>query len=107
MGWERRQQGGVYYYRSVRIHGLPRKAYYGAGEAGVAQAERDAEERGRRQAERQAILAERQRAAAADATLEEARSWADLLVAAVLVMDGYHHHRGQWRKWRGNATDGE
>lgn len=44
MGWERRQRGGRYYYRSVRRDGRPRKVYLGKGKAAAMFAQLDAEQ---------------------------------------------------------------
>src|SRR3989442_509364 len=100
MGWERRQRGGKYYYRSVRVNGAPRKLYVGKGRAAEACAASLADRRQQRQAERDEVQAEMAQMASADATLEDSVGMTDLLMKAVLLSAGYHEHRGQWRKRR-------
>jgi hypothetical protein len=107
MGWERRGKGGgLFFYRAVRIAGRPCKLYMGRGPDARAQAERVAEARERRQAERQALRGEQAGVAAADLAFAQARALADLLLRAALVLNGFHQHRWQWRRRRGHQTHG-
>lgn len=100
MGWERRQRGAVYYYKSVKIDGRTRKHYLGKGRAAEAEARRAAEARRRRQDDHAALLADMEQVAAADQALADLGNWMDLLLRATLHLQGFHQHRGQWRQWR-------
>jgi hypothetical protein len=104
MGWERRQRGGVYFYRSVRIDGQPRKVYLGTGPAAERQASLESEKRQRHQSEREALLAEQVQVAGADRALEDLRFFTDLLARATLILAGLHEHRGEWRRRRNEST---
>src|SRR5262245_48483295 len=105
MGWERRGRGGgLFYYKSLRIEGEVRKVYLGHGPDARAQAERDAEARDRRRAERQALRGEQASVAAADLAFAQARALGDLLLRAALILNGFHRHHWQWRRRRGRAT---
>jgi hypothetical protein len=106
MGWERRQRGGLYFYRSTRVNGRPRKLYHGAGPAAQAYARQEAERRARRQSERAALHAEQAQAAGADLAFQGARDLIDLLVRARLVLSGFHLHHREWRRRHGYLTPG-
>lgn len=100
MPWECRQRGGQYYYRSVRRDGRPRKLYLGNGKAAAMLAQLYAEQQQQRRANRVALRAEQGQVAQADVALVELRTVVHLLVKAVLLVQGYHLHRGKWRRWR-------
>lgn len=100
MGWENRN-GSLYYYRKERDGGRVRSVYIGRHPDIVAAVEMFAEEdREQRDEQRRAdreMFAELDRVQAmADQSLEGA----DGLLGAVLVAEGYHQHKGQWRKSR-------
>lgn len=70
---------------------------------GQLSAQMDAIDREKRLAERAAIRAQMDEIATLGSPLAELNELADLLVQAALVAAGYHqHHRGEWRKRRGN-----
>src|ERR1044072_589217 len=100
MAWERRQRGGSYYYKSVRIDGQPRKIYVGAGPEAESCAQLAAQKRQQEQENRERLQAEQQHVAPAELALEELRELATLLTRAVLLLGGCHEHRGQWRRRR-------
>jgi len=100
MPWERRQRGGLYYYRHAKPNGCSRRIYLGKGTDAGAQAEQDAQARQRRQAEREALRAEQAQVAVADAALADFRIMVDLLTQAVLLAAGFRHHKGEWRRRR-------
>ena len=104
MGWERRQRGGLYFYRSIRVNGRPRKLYLGAGPAALAYARQEAERRARRQSERAALYAEQVQATGADRAFQDARTLVELLVRARLVLNGFHLHHREWRRRHGYLT---
>ena len=97
MGWEARGNGR-YYYRKVREGGRVRSEYGGAGVVAEAMAEIDDIGRETAAQERAAwaatVQAERRRGAA----LAEAEAVARALTTAVLIAEGYHTHRRQWRR---------
>jgi hypothetical protein len=100
MAWERRGQGGRYYYRSVRREGRPCKVYVGHGPAAEEWARLTAEVHAQRQAERHAQRTEQARWAPADCALAAVQEWVQLLATATLLDRGYHWHRGEWRRRR-------
>lgn len=100
MGWQQRE-GGVYYYRSLRLNGRVRCWYFGRGlVADAADVEDQLYRLDRQEAKerRQAALARQQ---AVDAALDRLCGVATLLAHATLLAAGYHQHaRGQWRRRR-------
>jgi hypothetical protein len=100
MAWERRRRGTLYFYQTVRVNGRPRKLYLGRGQAAEACARRHTERRRQEVAGREALLAEQTQIAPADHALAELGAFTALLVKAALLLDGYHVHRGEWRRWR-------
>src|SRR5262245_40124044 len=103
MAWHEKQRGpkGGYYYRSKRVNGRSVKLYVGRGPDAELAARLDARERRDRQAERAVFLAEQVRLAAADVAFGDASASVHLLVQAVLILSGFHLHRGsEWRRRR-------
>ena len=93
---ERRQIGGRYYYRSVRVNGRPRKTTW--ARARQARGTRqDASDRHKRALDRSKLETEQARLTRADAALDDLKAAADLLGKAELLAAGYHERRGQWR----------
>src|SRR5215208_45662 len=94
MGWDRKQQGhaGGYYYRSKKVNGRCVKIYFGRGPLGELAALLD-------EHQREARLNQRVKLELADQQLKQARVLVDLLVAATLILNGYHQHHACWR-WR-------
>lgn len=97
MGWETRGNGR-YYYRKVRRGGRVTSEYIGGGYMAEALAGLDEFARQQRELDAAvwgATVADDQRhadeLAAVDALVKSA-------VAAVLLANGYHTHRRQWRK---------
>ena len=103
MAWETKGRGR-YYTRSLWRDGRVVREYLGSGP----EAERAAaEDEARRSARRAALDAEKAQAALrdeADAPLTTLLEAADLLARAALVADGFHQHRGEWRR-KTNVTD--
>jgi hypothetical protein len=99
MGWEQRR-GRRYYYRKQRRDGRVLSEYVGAGAAGEQAAMEDAARRRQRSAARR-----HERDARADATLLDTaindlqHTIADR-VTSLLEVEGYHEHRGEWRRQR-------
>jgi hypothetical protein len=100
MGWENRG-GGRYYYTKQRVDNRVLSVYCGGGRVAELSAARDAIEREQREAKAQQWREER---AAVEAQRNEVRRLGeavDALVAEALAAEGYHQHRGEWRKRRG------
>lgn len=104
MPWESRKKG-LYYYRAVRIEGLPRRIYFGAGAVGRIHAILDRAEHRRRELERS------HRTALHAELAEEQRVWRTIwprlraLAAAELLTAGWYNHRGTWRKVMNDPRD--
>jgi hypothetical protein len=106
MGWETRRGSGRYYTRSRKVHGRIIREYVGTGLVAELAAQRDADARAQRLAERKRLLHEAARWASTAAPLTELSRLLDGLTAAALIAAGYHqHHRGAWRKRR-HGTQG-
>ena len=103
MAWER-----GYYYRSRKEGGRVVREYVGSGPLAELAAERDANEREQREAQRAALRAERAELTDLDAALGRVCQGADLLAKAALVASGFRQHkRGEWRKKRGHPKRAE
>ena len=89
-----------YWYSSVREGDQVRTEYLGAGPLAEARAARDALKRDARELEWAAMRAEREVQSAIDQAIDESERLVRAVVAAVLLISGYHSHRGQWRKRR-------
>jgi len=95
MGWEQRR-GQQYYYRKRREGGRVISEYIGQGQLAKQIAARDAQAQTQR-AEEQTRLAEHQRV---EETLRRLEALTAALTRATLLAEGYHTHRGEWRKKR-------
>lgn len=99
MGMERRGNGR-YYYRKERKGGRVVSTYMGGGEIGVLYAELDALERAERAEQQAAEAAERAAWQEVRQAVEPVASLAGQAAAALLTAQGYHRHKGQWRRRR-------
>jgi len=97
MGLETRGNGR-YYYRKVRDGDHVRSEYVGAGLLAEMLAEVDADDRHDAERQRQAWRAEVDAERRALAALAEVDAIARALTAAVLIANGFHTHRRQWRR---------
>jgi hypothetical protein len=100
MGWEERR-GKRYYYRKRRVNGRVVSEYIGHGEKAEQIAAEDARERDvvkQKRTENAARLAE---FAAFDQDVKEFRAMVDTLARNTFEANGYHQHKGQWRRKRG------
>ena len=95
MAWEQRGNRR-YYYRKRRQGGRVSSEYVGAGELAGAAAALDTLEREVRRAERQ----RRAQLRALDAHIGQVSDLIRALTDAVLLINDYHTHKGQWRKKR-------
>jgi predicted secreted protein len=102
MGWEKRGNG-LYYYRKRRIGDTVVSEYVGRGKLAELIATLDALEQEEREAEREAWRQRQAEITATDQVLDEVERVARALTRAYLLADGYHTHKGQWRRRRENA----
>ena len=103
MGWDK----GKYYTRSRREGGRVVREYFGAGLLGRAAALLDAKQRTRREEERRRALEEKARVEALDLTVNDLDELTELVVRAAMAAAGFRrHNRGEWRKRRGEPTEG-
>jgi len=101
MSWETRGGRGRYYTRSRRVNGRVIREYIGSGELAELIAEMDEILRIKRDAERAAWRAEKERLQRLEQPLEELDRICNLLVKTSLEAEGYYrHNRGEWRKRR-------
>jgi hypothetical protein len=93
---------GTRYYRSVRINGVARNEYIGAGPVAAAIAHQVAAAREARDLDRVQVDLDRAAAQAIDKAVRRVDALADRLLAVAMAAAGFHrHHRGHWRKRRG------
>ncbi len=104
MGWETRERGGRYYYRSRWANGRPVKEYVGTGRVAELAALLDAREREEREAAAAAWQAERERLEALDAPVAQLCTVTDALAMAALLLAGCHQHKREWRRRRDART---
>jgi hypothetical protein len=108
MGWEQRGNGS-YYYRKKREGRRVRSEYVGGGAVAQECAKIDRNKRRCWKTERDAIRSARQADAKIDRHLATVEAAISVITNANLYADGYHKHKGQWRKKRHEkkATAGE
>ena len=107
MAWERRGRR-LYYYRKRREGKRVVSEYVGTGLLAELAAECDGLDRQEQEAERAARRAEREAQLEIDRTIDAAGEAVRTLTGAVLLANGYHLHKGQWRKRRdGGQAAGE
>lgn len=97
MSWETRGNNR-YYYRRRRVGGQIVTEYLGNGwsaELTAAQDEADRQRRAAAAAEWQALVEDERQTLATLATVDDL---VGALTAGVLLANGYHTHRRQWRK---------
>src|SRR5918995_1113859 len=101
MAWEHRERGGSYYTRSRREDGWIVCEYVGVGVLGEIAVLEDEYER-RRQEEEAAYWKEKlERLEKLAVPVLELSEAAEILVRAHLIACGYHRHKGEWRRARG------
>ena len=102
MGWEMRKRGtDRYYTRSRREDGRVVREYIGGGVLGRLAAQLDEIERRQREEETAYWREERERLEQNAAFVGELEEAAEVLVRAHLLANGFHQHKGQWRRQRG------
>jgi hypothetical protein len=106
MAWEKRGKN-LYYYHKQRVGKRVISRYYGRGEIAEAVAHYgEVEQRRRDETLRKKAEIHRQhdRDRALDRQLDELSQLVRSTVCASLIGHGYHTHKGQWRKKRGNEN---
>jgi hypothetical protein len=101
--WEKRERGGRYYTRSRRspVDGRVVREYVGSGPLAEIVAEADRTKRELVEAEREREKEELGRLEALAAPVLEISEAAEILAHAHLVACGYHRHKGEYRRARG------
>lgn len=99
MGWEQRGNKS-YYYRKRREGGRVRSEYVGRGAVAQISVEIIQDAQLNRKTEREALRCARQADAKIDRQLATAEAVISALTNAQLSADGYHKHKGQWRRKR-------
>lgn len=101
MGWEK----GKYYTRSRKINGKVVREYIGQGVEAELAAWEDSVKRREREVEQAARKAKKEELSELETLMKELNDEVDSLIPAVLAVAGYHQHKGQWRKKRGQSSD--
>lgn len=96
-----------YWYRSRREGRRVVTDYLGNGLLAELLAEDAAMEAAQRKLEREAQAAEREREREIDRAIDQAGDELRLLVRACLLANGYHNHKGQWRRRRDDRNEGD
>ena len=99
MGWEERR-GRKYFYRKRRNGGRVVSEYVGRGQLAEAVAAQDESKRLAQDQPRELLRQERERQRAIDEAVDRACRLTRHLIYAALLLNGYHMHRGEWRKTR-------
>lgn len=98
-------QRNGYWYRSVRVGGQVRTEYLGAGDLGEMLAALARQRSEARRLEQAHLRAEQKAQLDIDRQIDAVGSELRVLIRAVLNANGYHQHRGHWRKRRGGTTN--
>jgi hypothetical protein len=100
VAWEKRS-GNLYYYQSERgEEGRVVKKYIGAGEIAELVAHADETRRQARETKQAREREELERMETLAAPVLEIDEAADILARAHLIANGYHRHKGVWRRGR-------
>jgi len=99
VAWERRVSRS-YFYRSVRTPNGPRRIYCGSGRIGEAYARIEDVRKRERIAAKMAGFNRRAMLESAHRELQVASELMQLLVAARLLLAGFHRDHRRWRAWR-------
>jgi hypothetical protein len=107
MAWGTRPTGRRYYYRRFKRNGRVISEYVGGGPTAALIARLDSIEREEREERRRALRKEQSEQAALDGQIDELGNQVQELVTAVLLANGYHTHKREWRRTRGRQTNGD
>lgn len=105
MAWEDRGNGR-YYYRKRWRAGQVVTEYVGAGLVGQLAAHGDAQAQAKREAGRRQLQQLMARDRDIDQGLDQMGDMLRELTTGLLLVGGYHTHKGQWRKVRGKERAG-
>ena len=106
MAIETREQGGLYYYRARKEAGRVVKEYAGAGHLAVVRQSIDEQLRAQARREADARRATLAAFEAEEEPLADLCRRVEALARATLLGAGYRqHHRGDWRRRRGDHAD--
>lgn len=97
MSWERRGNGGRFYYRACRVGDRVIKQYFGSGEAAEKAAAEDAARRTQRAQQRDEQAARAALWQEQFAILDRQERVVDVFVAATLLTSSWKNHCGSWR----------
>jgi hypothetical protein len=100
MGLEKRGNN-LYYYRKRRIGSRVVSEYMGGGEWAHLATHLDALERDKQDEGRYGLQRLRAEIMEGDKALAELEQLIRTLVQGILLAEGYHAHKGQWRRKRG------
>lgn len=98
MGWESRGNGR-YYYRKRR-EGRRVVSEYVSDRVAPLIEMMDVEERSERERLRQTARIQREQFRVASQAVDEVSRWVRLMTEQTLIENGFHRHKGQWRKQR-------
>lgn len=99
MGWEKRGQKR-YYVRKKRVNGRVVSEYVGSGEVGRLAELVDEQAREERRQAKERERAQKAQLKQIDDAISQFSDEIKQLVGQVLQANGYHQHKGQWRKRR-------
>lgn len=103
MSWETRKGTGRYYTRTYRLQGRLVREYVGTGQVAKLAAQEDQTKREQRLLKRQVQREEKERHTAIWEVLRTLARLSSLSLKEAFESAGYHSHKGQWRKQRGEV----
>ena len=103
MGWEKRRNG-YYYYRKRRVNGRVCSEYVGRGDVAQISVELIQNDQRDRMTGREALRCAQQDEKEIDRQLATAEAAIYAITDAKLSAEGYHKHKGQWRRRHGSKA---
>lgn len=100
MGWEQRGNGN-YYYRKKRVGKRVVSEYVGGGYAAELISKIEGVDKDEKDWKRWQARKRKADDREVDMMLDELETTLEGLVTALLLTEGYHMHRGEWRRQRG------
>ena len=95
-----KRDGRSYYYRKKWVNGRCVSEYVGAGNVAMLIAAKDQIDRRETQEKHEAEMRERRRFEELDDNVKRFMAVMDALTQGVLLAEGYHQHKGTWRRKR-------
>src|SRR5688572_7366230 len=99
MAWETRDNQR-YYYRKRRVGRRVVSEYVGSGEVASLIAQLDMIERGKQEEDRFRSSEEHTELLAQEKEIADLEQTINTLVQGILMVEGYHTHKGEWRRKR-------